>query len=45
MQSSLSVWRQESPFQPWFKVASTVTPGVKEVDTQLGGFTGYALMW
>jgi hypothetical protein len=45
MQSSLSVWRQESPFQPWTKVSSTVTPSVKDVDTQLGGFTGYALMW
>jgi hypothetical protein len=45
MQSSLSVWRQESPFQAWFKVASTVTASVKEVDSQLGGFTGYALMW
>jgi hypothetical protein len=45
MQASLSLWRQESPFQPWFRVASTVTANVKEVNAQLGGFTGYALMW
>lgn len=45
MQSSLSVWRQEAPFQPWFKVSSTVAASVKEVNSQLGGFTGYALMW
>jgi len=45
MQASLSVWRQESPFQPWTRVPSTVTASVKEVNAQLGGFTGYALMW
>lgn len=45
MQASLSVWRQESPFQPWYKVPSTVAASVKEVNSQLGGFTGYALMW
>jgi hypothetical protein len=45
MQSSLSVWRQEGPFQPWFRVESTVTAAVKEVDARLGGFTGYALMY
>jgi hypothetical protein len=45
MQASLSVWRQESPFQPWTRVTSTVTSSVKDVDARLGGFTGYALMW
>jgi hypothetical protein len=45
MLSSLSVWRQESPFQPWFKVSSSVTSSVKEVDTKLSGFTGYAIMY
>lgn len=43
--SALSVWRQEAPFQSWFRMSSTVSASVKEVDTQLGGFTGYALMW
>jgi hypothetical protein len=45
MLSSLALWRQEGPFQPWFKLTSSVTPSVKEIDAQLGGFTGYALMW
>ncbi len=45
LQASLSVWRQEAPFQPWFKVPSTVTGSVKDVDAPLAGFTGYALMW
>jgi hypothetical protein len=42
---SLSFWRQEGPFQPWHKVTSTLSASVKEVNAQLGGFTGYALMW
>ena len=41
----LSFWRQESPFQQWHKVSSTLVASVKEVNAQLGGFTGYALMW
>ena len=45
MVSSLSVWRQEVPFQPWFKMSSTVSASVKDVDTELSGFTGYALMY
>ena len=43
MLSSLALWRQEGPFQPWFKVTSSVTASVKEIDAQLGGFTGYAI--
>jgi hypothetical protein len=39
----LSIWRQEAPFQPWFKVSSTVSKSTKEVNAQLSGFTGYAL--
>jgi hypothetical protein len=45
MLSTLSVWRQEAPFQPWFKMESSVATVVKEVDTTLAGFTGYALMY
>jgi len=45
IQAGLSIWRQEAPFQPWHKVSSTMLPAVKEVDAQLGGFTGYALMF
>jgi hypothetical protein len=45
MLASLSMWRQEAPFQSWFKMTSTVSTTEKEVDTRLGGFTGYALMW
>jgi hypothetical protein len=41
--ANLSFWRQESPFQPWAKVSSTVQQNIKQVSAQLGGFTGYAL--
>jgi hypothetical protein len=40
---ALSFWRQEAPFQPWLKVGSTVNQTVREVNAQLGGFTGYAI--
>ena len=40
--ATLSVWRQESPFEPWFKVPSIVLPS-RDVEAQIGGFTGYAI--
>lgn len=40
-----SIWRQESAGQPWLKLPSVVVPSVKEVDTQLSGFTGYAISY
>jgi hypothetical protein len=45
MLASLAMWRQEAPFQPWFKLTSSVSTSVKEVNAQLSGFTGYALMY
>jgi hypothetical protein len=40
-----SIWRQETAGQPWLKLSSVVTGATKEVDTQIGGFTGYALAY
>jgi hypothetical protein len=40
-----SIWRQESAGQPWLKLSSVVVPSVKEVDTRLSGFTGYAISY
>lgn len=45
MLSSLSMWRQEAPFQPWFKISSSVAASVKEVNASLTGFSGYAMMY
>lgn len=41
----LSVWRQESVGQPWYKVFSAVAQDQKEVEATLVGFTGYALAY
>jgi hypothetical protein len=41
----LSIWRQEVPGLPWFKVASAVVKDQKRVDADLLGFTGYALAY
>jgi hypothetical protein len=43
MLASLSLWKQEGPFQPWFKVASTISTTTRDVEAPLGGFTGYAI--
>jgi hypothetical protein len=45
MLSSLSMWRQEAPFQPWFKISSSVAASVKEMSASLTGFSGYAMMY
>ncbi len=42
IQQQLSVWRQESVSAPWFKVSSVVVKNNKEIDANIGGFTGYA---
>ncbi len=41
----LSVWRQEAPGQPWFKVLSKVEIGIDEIEADITGFTGYALAY
>ena len=41
----LSIWRQEAPGQPWFKLASAVLKDAREVEADLSGFTGYALAY
>ncbi len=45
VEQRLSIWRQESPGFPWFKVASAVVKEDKRVDANLAGFTGYALAY
>lgn len=42
VQQQLSVWRQESVSAPWFRVSSVVVKSNKEIDANIGGFTGYA---
>jgi hypothetical protein len=45
LSQQFSIWRQEGKDQPWFKVPSFVAQGSKEVDANLGGFTGYAILY
>lgn len=39
----LSVWRQEAPGLPWYRMATIVELELDEVDVELTGFTGYAI--
>ena len=41
----LAIWRQEAVDQPWFRLTSVVTPGAREIDTLLDGFSGYAISY
>ena len=43
--TQLSIWRQEAPGQPWFKLASAVVKDSRKVEAFLAGFTGYALAY
>ena len=45
MLGSLAMWRQEAPFQPWFRISSSVRATEKEVNATLSGFTSYAMMY
>lgn len=45
IEQQLSIWRQETPLSPWIKVSSLVVKDNKEVDAELGGFTGYAIAY
>ena len=45
IQQQLSIWRQETPVSPWIKVSSLVVKDNKEIDAELGGFTGYAIAY
>ena len=45
IEQQLSIWRQESAASPWIKVSSLVVKNNKEIDAELGGFTGYAIAY
>ncbi len=45
IQQQLSIWRRESVIAPWFKVSSVIVKNNKEIDANIGGFTGYALAY
>jgi hypothetical protein len=45
IEQQLSLWRQETPTAPWFKLSSLVVKENSEVDALLSGFTGYAVAY
>lgn len=45
LKTQLSFWRQETPGQPWIKIASAVFTDLDEVEADVLGFTGYALAY
>ena len=45
IENALSIWRQESLTAPWIKVSSVQVKSNKEIDADIGGFTGYALAY
>jgi hypothetical protein len=42
---TFAVWRREAPTDPWIRQASIVSVGTHEVESEIGGFTGYAIAW
>jgi hypothetical protein len=39
VRQQLSIWKQETPLDPWIKLSSLVVKDDKEVEAELGGFT------
>ncbi len=44
-EGELSIWKQEAPGLPWFRLASTVEFSLEEVEAKVLGFTGYAIAY
>ena len=43
--AQLAIWRRESPTDPWVRQSSLVSSTDKEVDTDVLGFTNYAIAY
>ena len=41
----LSIWKQEAPGLPWYRMASVIDFSLEEVEADLFGFTGYAIAY
>jgi hypothetical protein len=42
---ALCIWSKESALDPWLRLSSTVERGAKQVQANIGGFTGYAMAY
>lgn len=45
LEKRLSIFRQESPTEPWTKISSTVARELDEVQANIGGFTNYVIAY
>lgn len=45
LETQLTIWRQETPGQLWYKMASAVFEDLEEVEADVFGFTGYAIAY
>jgi hypothetical protein len=43
--SLLSIWQRETSTSPWIRLESVLSPATHEVETSVGGFTGYIIAW
>ena len=42
---ALSIWKRESPLDPWLRLSSVVIDGTDDVQADIAGFTGYAMAY
>ena len=45
IEAQISIWRQETPADPFVRIGSAVVENLKEVDANLFGFSRYALAY
>lgn len=45
LEQTLSIWRRESPTQPWVQLSSVVEVEIDEIEAEVLGFTNYAIAY
>jgi hypothetical protein len=45
LELTLSIWRQESPGDPFVKLGSLLVDDLEEIEAELEGFSRYALAY
>ena len=45
IEQTLSIWRRESPSQPWVELSSVVEVELDEIEAEILGFTNYAIAY
>jgi hypothetical protein len=45
IESTLDLWKRESPTAPWFKIGAVNFEALEELDANIFSFTSYAIAW